>query len=122
MKAQLVSENVNFERGRNPKEAMGLGIVQDVSDTLEALDSFDYNDDLYLVWVDWTDSHYIEIAVKNDMVIKSDVETLLQNADLWKYLEYMEYHRGHGEKYFYYRVKPKFRKVFQGFKKLVKFK
>jgi hypothetical protein len=55
MKAKLVSENIRFERGKDPKTAMNLGVVKEIMDNTEEAYSRDrYGDQLWeeiIVWL-----------------------------------------------------------------------
>ena len=54
MKAQFVSENIRFERGRDPKSAMGLGEVKEIMDNTKKCYSRDrYGDKLWSEIIKW---------------------------------------------------------------------
>jgi len=52
------AQNVNFERGRDPKEALGLGIISKVtSDDLEILSDIYAEDDGIVSYEEWYEDH-----------------------------------------------------------------
>ena len=64
MKAQFVSENVRFERGRDPKNAMGVGIKESIRAWLSKVyGSFQF-----------TEGEYYKINDDNSITIHGDFE------------------------------------------------
>ena len=54
MKAQFVSENIRFERGRDPKSMMGIGAIREIMDNTKNCYSRDrYGDKLWEEIIQW---------------------------------------------------------------------
>jgi len=54
MKAKLVRENIRFERGKDPKYAMGLGLAEEIANSTSDAFSFErYGKDLWTKIIQW---------------------------------------------------------------------